>query len=74
MIQSKKIEKLIERFNLRQALYLSTGYSDFNVFQEELQMLNRTSEDIDLQQIVEFIEKKSPVEFLLSFILNKKEN
>ncbi len=46
----------------------------FSVFQEELQMLNRTSEDIDLQQIVEFIEKKSPVEFLLSFILNKKEN
>jgi len=24
----------------------------YNVFQEELQMLNRTSEDIDLQQIV----------------------
>lgn len=48
----------------------------YNFFQEELQMLNRTSEDIDLQQIVgvEFIENKSPVEFLLSFILNKKEN
>jgi hypothetical protein len=48
----------------------------YNFFQEELQMLNRTSEDIDLQQIVgfEFIENKSSVEFLLSFILNKKEN
>ncbi len=37
-------------------------------------MLNKTSEGIDLQQIVDFIEKKFPVEFLLSFILNKKEN
>jgi hypothetical protein len=57
----------------RNSLHGWSGWG-FNVFQEELQMLNRTSEDIDLQQIVEFIEKKSPVEFLLSFILNKKEN